>query len=201
MPSEEIGCNGASLLVTANCKAALCQLRDSLQTIKLWIDSICIDQSSDAVEERNRQVALMGEIYKCAKRVIVWLGKSDIYIRRAFDLIIEIVSLTERYAEENGQQVRKRLYDKVKELSNSGSINFLLREDQQTHSPFRGKEQIRRTLQRPFSSFLVPSYVDGSRSHALLDGQDSHTMWRHTNGLGEAPYCLGCAQKRKVRVG
>ncbi len=62
MPSCEIGCNGDSLLVTTNCEAALRELRDSTETTKLWIDSICIDQSRDAVEERNIQVALMGEI-------------------------------------------------------------------------------------------------------------------------------------------
>jgi hypothetical protein len=90
----------------------------------LWIDSICIDQSRDAVEERNTQVALMGEIYKCAKRVVVWLGKSDIRSRLALDLVKEIASSPEGV--ENRRQRQRRLREKAQEISNSESINFRL---------------------------------------------------------------------------
>ena len=38
-----------------------------------WIDSICIDQSN--VPERSQQVSIMEEIYKRAKRVVIWLGE------------------------------------------------------------------------------------------------------------------------------
>ena len=38
----------------------------------LWIDAICIDQSS--ILEHNHQVAIMGKIFTKASRVIVWLG-------------------------------------------------------------------------------------------------------------------------------
>ncbi|KAH6644329.1 heterokaryon incompatibility protein-domain-containing protein [Boeremia exigua] len=38
----------------------------------LWIDALCIDQSS--IPERNHQVAMMGDIYRRAKKVISWLG-------------------------------------------------------------------------------------------------------------------------------
>ena len=41
----------------------------------LWIDAICIDQRN--VEERNRQVQLMGRIYSTATRVIIWLGQAS----------------------------------------------------------------------------------------------------------------------------
>jgi hypothetical protein len=41
----------------------------------LWVDSICIDQSS--VEERNIQVALMDRIYSRADKVLIWLGEED----------------------------------------------------------------------------------------------------------------------------
>jgi len=37
-----------------------------------WIDALCIDQSN--VSERNSQVAMMREIYKASKRIIIWLG-------------------------------------------------------------------------------------------------------------------------------
>jgi hypothetical protein len=38
----------------------------------LWIDALCINQES--VSERNAQVAIMRDIYKAAKRIVVWLG-------------------------------------------------------------------------------------------------------------------------------
>lgn len=41
----------------------------------LWIDQICIDQSS--VSEKNHQVGKMASIYQNAERVIVWLGPAS----------------------------------------------------------------------------------------------------------------------------
>jgi hypothetical protein len=40
----------------------------------LWIDAICIDQSSEL--EKIHQVAQMGKIYMNATQVVMWLGKS-----------------------------------------------------------------------------------------------------------------------------
>jgi hypothetical protein len=128
MPSCEIGCNGDSLLVTANCEAALRELRDPTETTKLWIDSICIDQSRDAVEERNIQVALMGEVYKCAKRVVVWLGKSDIRIRHALDVVVEIASMAE-----------DKRREKAEEISNSESFLTQSREDMRVYFSRRSR--------------------------------------------------------------
>ena len=38
----------------------------------LWIDALCIDQGR--LEERNHQVAIMGQTFSSAELVIVWLG-------------------------------------------------------------------------------------------------------------------------------
>ncbi|KAK5734913.1 hypothetical protein LTR17_008546 [Elasticomyces elasticus] len=38
----------------------------------VWVDALCIDQSNDA--ERGTQVAMMGEIYRNARQVNIWLG-------------------------------------------------------------------------------------------------------------------------------
>ncbi|UKZ90442.1 uncharacterized protein TrAFT101_005461 [Trichoderma asperellum] len=73
-PSHPIECDGAMLRITHNCKAALRRLR-SLGDLTLWIDGICIDQTSTA--ERSAQVALMRDIYKQAAEVVVWLGEED----------------------------------------------------------------------------------------------------------------------------
>jgi hypothetical protein len=41
----------------------------------MWIDTLCIDQSSDS--EKNHQVAQMGRIYSEAERVVAWIGMED----------------------------------------------------------------------------------------------------------------------------
>ncbi|KAI3335405.1 heterokaryon incompatibility protein-domain-containing protein [Ustulina deusta] len=73
---QPITCNNRDLHVTSNCLAALIQLRRRLRTRTLWIDAICIDQGDDAaaIAERNQQVAMMGELYRSARDIIVWLG-------------------------------------------------------------------------------------------------------------------------------
>ena len=83
-----IECNERKLLVTPNCLAALRHLRNTSEIQTFWIDSICIDQTS--LEERSQQVALMGEIYRSANRVLVWLGEHDERTRKAMNCIAEI---------------------------------------------------------------------------------------------------------------
>jgi hypothetical protein len=65
--------SGHSFCVTLNLESALRYLRKPQVTRRLWIDAICINQA-DTVE-RSEQVLQMGNIYKAAQRVIVWLGK------------------------------------------------------------------------------------------------------------------------------
>jgi hypothetical protein len=74
-PTEAISCEGRVLKVTQNCAAALRRFKNLLNDRVLWIDSICIDQES--VEERNHQVKLMGDIYRGAKQVLVWVGEGN----------------------------------------------------------------------------------------------------------------------------
>ncbi|KAL2158240.1 hypothetical protein VTH06DRAFT_4560 [Thermothelomyces fergusii] len=79
---------GGVLKVTANCVAAMRRLRASGQPLTLWIDSICIDQTS--LEESSNQVDLMSEIFRAAGRVVVWLGEEDGPARRAMSLLRRI---------------------------------------------------------------------------------------------------------------
>lgn len=44
-----------------------------------WIDAICIDQPN--FQERNHQVAQMGDIYSHATAVTIWLGRDDRAVR------------------------------------------------------------------------------------------------------------------------
>ncbi|KAH6683366.1 heterokaryon incompatibility protein-domain-containing protein [Halenospora varia] len=72
-------CDDGILLLTRNCDIALRSLRDPCKPRKLWVDAICIDQAKNPVstEERNNQVKMMGEVYRKARCVLVWLGDGD----------------------------------------------------------------------------------------------------------------------------
>jgi hypothetical protein len=75
----QIGTRGLGLnptiAVTLNLITALKRLRHSQETRVLWIDQVCIDQSN--VEERERQVSRMRDIYSGADAAVVWLGDHD----------------------------------------------------------------------------------------------------------------------------
>ncbi|XXH01363.1 hypothetical protein Hte_007721 [Hypoxylon texense] len=78
------------LSVTQNLDVALRHLRDRVEPRTLWIDAICIDQSSTG--ERSQQVQRMDKIYQHAARVVIWLGpeanKSNVII----DILAEMGS-------------------------------------------------------------------------------------------------------------
>ena len=75
MDRRKIFCDGKVIYVTKNLEAAILQLRQEKTARVLWIDAICINQTS--VEEKNHQVTMMGTIYQEAEKVIVWLGEED----------------------------------------------------------------------------------------------------------------------------
>ena len=74
-PSRPVLCDGEALLVTRNCEAALRRFRYPIENKArfLWIDFICINQAD--MDERTHQVKLMGDIYRDAECVLVWLGE------------------------------------------------------------------------------------------------------------------------------
>jgi len=66
------------LLVTENCEDAIRALQKNLQgngPLRIWIDAISINQAS--IQERNSQVSMMGDIYKDAFCVRMWLGHAS----------------------------------------------------------------------------------------------------------------------------
>jgi hypothetical protein len=71
--------NGKTHAIRNNIWQCLKHLREhslSLGTFRLWIDSICIDQES--TDEKAQQVAMMGQIFAGASRVLVWLGATSL---------------------------------------------------------------------------------------------------------------------------
>jgi hypothetical protein len=66
--SRKINCgHDAHMTITANCDAAIRQLRKSAFKRRLWIDAISINQLN--VSERNHQVGLMDRVYSMARSV------------------------------------------------------------------------------------------------------------------------------------
>ncbi|KAF2092009.1 hypothetical protein K490DRAFT_31878, partial [Saccharata proteae CBS 121410] len=70
---KAVMCNNCRLPITESLLVALRRFRDPGQINCRWIDQLCIDQSSN--KERSRQVSLMGDIFRQAHKVIVWLGE------------------------------------------------------------------------------------------------------------------------------
>lgn len=69
---KEIEINDTVIPVRRNLERALQHFRMKDQERVLWIDAICINQTDDA--EKSWQVKLMADIYRRARRVLVWLG-------------------------------------------------------------------------------------------------------------------------------
>ena len=117
---SDILCNGISTSVTANLHHALRRLRPRtnhtpvtskpkgnkqqtpLPTLTdlgdqgiseglVWIDALCINQRDPL--ERGRQVGMMGDIFKQAKRVIIWLGSEDGFMPTAAGLLTKLSAL------------------------------------------------------------------------------------------------------------
>ncbi|CAM1505179.1 Fc.00g108160.m01.CDS01 [Cosmosporella sp. VM-42] len=76
-PSHKLAIGATCLPITANCDAALRRLRHHRKERVLWIDAICIDQTAAGTQDRNSQVAMMGDIYSAASDVLIWLGEGD----------------------------------------------------------------------------------------------------------------------------
>lgn len=70
--NQEVLCDDGTIRVTSNCESLLRHLRLKTQTRHLWVDALCINQSSTS--DKNHQVPLMGDIFESAERVIIWLG-------------------------------------------------------------------------------------------------------------------------------
>ncbi|KAI1159602.1 HET-domain-containing protein [Nemania serpens] len=66
-------CDDSYLTITPSLKSALLNLRLDSAPRVLWADAICISQTDPL--ERGRQVVLMEQIYRNAKKTVVYLGE------------------------------------------------------------------------------------------------------------------------------
>lgn len=141
-----ISCDGRIILGTHNLRSALRHLHmrsqfnkqvrqdggdsEALQEIDefgstnyFWIDALCIDQ--DDIGEKQRQIPLMGQIYRLAQLCLVWLGEADMWSNPALAWIVQINqdeslrNLSRSEASESKSGFRRRFREVLSETSRS----------------------------------------------------------------------------------
>lgn len=65
----------STLVVGRNLFVALQHLRGASSPRPTWIDAVCINQED--IAERSSQVRNMGNVYRLASRMVVWLGEAE----------------------------------------------------------------------------------------------------------------------------
>jgi Heterokaryon incompatibility protein (HET) len=63
------------LSVTNNLLIALRRFRSNERMTAIWVDALCIDQTS--VAEKNQQLQIIWAIFACASKVAIWLGEAS----------------------------------------------------------------------------------------------------------------------------
>lgn len=82
---QTVRCGDKAARITTNLFNALRHLRDPTQRRSLWADALCINQED--IQERSRQVQLMGTIYSTAKRTIIWLGEEAEEVKGSLEIL------------------------------------------------------------------------------------------------------------------
>jgi hypothetical protein len=77
--------DGHVVSISTNLYEALQHLRKPLHERILYVDALCINQSDDS--ERAIQVAMLGDVYRSASSVLVWLGPSTSKTALGFEIL------------------------------------------------------------------------------------------------------------------
>ena len=93
-------CDGRLIKVASNLWSALRMLGNAVNLPQMpktpsyyWIDKLCVNQED--IGERNTQVARMGDVFKKADGVVVWLGDEDEYTDDALATMRKISTIPE----------------------------------------------------------------------------------------------------------
>ncbi|KAF2003428.1 HET-domain-containing protein [Amniculicola lignicola CBS 123094] len=68
-------CDGAQIPITESLDRALRALRNHFTRRTLWADGVCINQADE--HDKTTQIPQMFKIFRCAMRVVVWLGVDE----------------------------------------------------------------------------------------------------------------------------
>ncbi|KAM5354103.1 hypothetical protein ACJ41O_000753 [Fusarium nematophilum] len=85
--------NSHHVQIRRNLYEALKSIRNPSEDLQLWVDAICINQAN--IEEKNHQVAMMGETFANATGVIAWLGPARDGSDTAMDWMADKTKLRE----------------------------------------------------------------------------------------------------------
>jgi hypothetical protein len=110
----EVLCCGKYINVGPNCEAALRRLRSKTRVKALFVDAICIDQNNE--DEKPGQIELMGDVYKAAKRVLIWLGDGSAKIDLAFKDIRRLYRFRRLFETKNRRLLELRFSKFLREL-------------------------------------------------------------------------------------
>ena len=94
--SASLDFSSGRIHITNSLAAALRAFRQMSTPRFLWADALCINQQD--INEKNVQVAIMGEIYQRASSVLVWLGPGDQRTGHVIDLSRKLCSVAAHYA-------------------------------------------------------------------------------------------------------
>ncbi|KAK5637709.1 hypothetical protein RRF57_013424 [Xylaria bambusicola] len=111
--TQPILLDGTPYPITLTLLDGLKYLRHTTSPRKLWIDSLCINQTD--ITERSREILRMREIYKLARRVLIWLGDyapfTRLHVKRIFDYVKKLASCCSE--EQDQALIRATGYDEL----------------------------------------------------------------------------------------
>ncbi|KAF4621538.1 hypothetical protein G7Y89_g14534 [Cudoniella acicularis] len=111
--TDDILVNGNKLGITKNLYLALRYLRLEDEDRILWVDGICINQGND--QEKGHQVQQMGNIYRQAERVLIWLGPAtsgtNVFMESMMKLEKESLNSPKNSWSVSGQVLSQRCLD------------------------------------------------------------------------------------------
>jgi hypothetical protein len=114
-------CDGETVLITKNLEAALRRIRLTNGPLRIWIDSLCINQGD--LEERNNQVTLMPLIYKCSPKVNMWLGEENANTEEGIRMLEKLNDLYEQLKKALKNSSKDWLLD---EIASNNALKMIL---------------------------------------------------------------------------
>lgn len=172
----KIGPSGSDrLAITQNLATALPYLRYENEIRTLWIDAICINQQD--LRERSSQVRMMGDIYRSADRVVIWLGTEKDNSAQALEIMSRI-----------GSEIK---VDYVRlEMSPVSTDSILHWSDTSRYLPFHGQESrnIDALLRRSwFTRLWVWQEIRLAKDNAVIMCGSDTVVW---HAFRRAIFCL-----------
>jgi hypothetical protein len=101
------------LQIRASLWQALEELTTHVNTMRVWVDQVCIDQNNKT--KKDQQVPLMSRIYAQARQVIGWLGNHDNDSYLAFDLLLVLGRIHVAHKVQSDSEWRRAAEELMKE--------------------------------------------------------------------------------------